>query len=849
MEWEATTVADKQLDITPTPDVLVALTHTPLKPLDAVSELIDNSIDSFRAGEASGKQQRVRQVWLEVPGQAEVDRGEGLIRVRDSGPGLATEQIAQAMRAGYSSKNKYGTLGLFGMGFNIATGKLGRVTTVTSARLEDNYAVRVELDIPKLLEHRKFAVDAVHIDKPRGLEHGTVVEVRNWWREGESNSGFVRQLAGISKKQLADMIGRRYATVLRRDEGALHVSLNGKPCQPYEHCVWGASRFVEHRKLGRIYAQLPVDKVLGRSRRCVQDSAELEESGRCPACEGGESREVVQRVRGWVGIQRYDDANEYGIDLVRNGRTIRAGEKSAFFSYTNPDTGVEEREYPMDSQYGRIVGEIHLDHVPVDFQKQDFQRNTPEWQDAMRYLRGGSLLPSSWEKPGSEPNDSHVSRLFQGYRRVRTIGPVDMYMGQYDSAKGKAVRISRQREGELKERFLNHESGYYDDAKWWELVETANEQPIEELPECEECGFQNPAGAEMCGGCDQILLGKQCRNGGCSQQIARSADTCPDCGESQTIAVQIPWTCDFCGKGNKAGKDQCEVCGIAQGAPHPAKREVLNSHAEESPELSVRGLSVALANGKQSNSIDVITSVVHQPIVPGYQQPHVPLAVHKVVGGLEVYLDHGHSAFTDMGLRPEYLLATEVAQYLYTLHAELSSKPGHTVAALASQVLVEGWGDSVAENADTVRADIRDLFNTIRDSLVGTTGAADFYSELDEPQQRGLADELINSGIALDELGRLKESGAYLRYCDHGTLVAFFDRYGRTWFDGTVWKDPWPSGDEVGAVIASKVQEELHTKYLRCLEDCASYLRYEQPERLLVIRARAAAEFLGDRLA
>lgn len=814
-----------------------------------MSELIDNSIDSFREGELSGKPQQVRQVWLEVPGQAEVDRGEGLIRVRDSGPGLTAEQIAQAMRAGYTSKSKYGTLGLFGMGFNIATGKLGRVTTVTSARLEDDHAVRVELDIPKLLERRSFTVDAVRIDKPRGLEHGTVVEVRSWWREGEPNSGFVRQLAKIPKKQLSNMVGRRYTTVLLKDKGTLHISLNAKPCHPYEHCVWDDSRFVEHRKLGRIHSRTTVDEVVGRSWRCLRDSAEIDGSGRCPECGSGEGREVEQRVHGWVGIQRYDDANEYGIDLVRNGRTIRAGEKSAFFNYTNPDTGVEEREYPMDSQYGRIVGEIHLDHVPVDFQKQDFQRNTLEWQQAMDCLRGASLLPSSWETSGAEPNNTPISRLFQGYRRVRKIGTIDMYMGQYDPAKGRAVRISREREDELKQRFLNHEPGYYDDAKWWELVESANEHPLEELPECEDCGFQNPVGVETCGGCDGILIGKQCRNEGCGQQVARSAEACSRCGESQTVAVQMPWTCTFCAERNKAGTDRCGVCGMAESAPHPAGREVLKARGEPSVELSVKELTVALADGKQSNAIDVTTSIVHQPIVPGYQQPSVPLVVHKAVGGLEVYLDLKHSAFTNMGLRPEYLLATEVAQYLYTLHANLSAKPGHTAAALTSQVLVKGWGDKVVENAETVHSDIKDLFGAIRDSVVGTPGASDFYSELDEPQQRNLADELINSGIALDELGRLKDSGAYLRYCDYGTLVAFFDRYRHNWFGGTVWKDPWPSEGEVGAVVASKVQEELHTKYLRCLEDCASYLRYEQPERLLVIRARAAAEFLNDRLA
>ena len=33
--------------VTPTPNILKAITHNPLKPIDALCELIDNSIDDF----------------------------------------------------------------------------------------------------------------------------------------------------------------------------------------------------------------------------------------------------------------------------------------------------------------------------------------------------------------------------------------------------------------------------------------------------------------------------------------------------------------------------------------------------------------------------------------------------------------------------------------------------------------------------------------------------------------------------------------------------------------------------------------------------------------------------------
>ncbi|MDF2859537.1 MAG: hypothetical protein K0Q87_5388 [Neobacillus sp.] len=41
-------------DFTPDPKVLIALTHTPMLPLDALCELLDNAIDSFQAAKLTG---------------------------------------------------------------------------------------------------------------------------------------------------------------------------------------------------------------------------------------------------------------------------------------------------------------------------------------------------------------------------------------------------------------------------------------------------------------------------------------------------------------------------------------------------------------------------------------------------------------------------------------------------------------------------------------------------------------------------------------------------------------------------------------------------------------------------
>ena len=129
------------------------------------------------------------------------------------------------------------------------------------------------------------------------------------------------------------------------------------------------------------------NQAVGHQTRCAVCGGLVSSSeDACRTCGSGHFTTHEQCIRGWVGIQRYDDSESYGIDLVRNGRTIRiAKEKPAFFEFVD-EFKKTVKDYPIDSPYGRIVGEVHLDHIPVDFLKQDYQRSSDEW-------RTGNELP------------------------------------------------------------------------------------------------------------------------------------------------------------------------------------------------------------------------------------------------------------------------------------------------------------------------------------------------------------------------------------------------------------------------------------------------------------------------
>src|SRR6266704_1031316 len=87
----------------------------------------------------------------------------------------------------------------------------------------------------------------------------------------------------------------------------------------------------------------------------------------CVEC-GSEHLELrPRRIHGWLGVQRYLDESDYGIDFLRHGREIRSADKS-LFTWSNPATGETLDEYPIEipANQGRLVGEIHIDHVPVN---------------------------------------------------------------------------------------------------------------------------------------------------------------------------------------------------------------------------------------------------------------------------------------------------------------------------------------------------------------------------------------------------------------------------------------------------------------------------------------------------
>ena len=100
------------VDITPHPKILSVLGEIEFKPWQCLAEFIDNSIDGFILARRTGAPIADPQVYIAF--------GRDTVVVKDNGPGMSLEKLEMAVKAGWGSQDRFGSLGLYGVGFNIA---------------------------------------------------------------------------------------------------------------------------------------------------------------------------------------------------------------------------------------------------------------------------------------------------------------------------------------------------------------------------------------------------------------------------------------------------------------------------------------------------------------------------------------------------------------------------------------------------------------------------------------------------------------------------------------------------------------------------------------------------------
>jgi Histidine kinase-, DNA gyrase B-, and HSP90-like ATPase len=759
---------EREFDLSPSPRILPMLGEISLEEWQCIGELVDNSIDGFLFAAREGRAIERPEVHVHLPTRRD---GSPRISVRDNGPGMTPDTLESAVKAGWTRNDPVASLGMFGMGFNIATARLGTVTRVWSTREGDGLWHGVEIDFQRLMEQRHFRTPMLHRHKTDPITHGTEVSIErlkpdqaDWFARSGNHSKLRREL------------GRVYSSMLRPDGAPLSIQMlvNGTLVAGRRHCVWGGlespERKVPHNRFGEVNAFQRIDRALPSRPYCMGCWYWLPAGDTvCPSCET--NRDVVERerrIRGWIGIQRYLEASEFGIDFFRNGRKIERASQDLF--HWRDENGLE-REYPIDDprHRGRIVGEIHLDHARVYYTKDRFDRNDPAWEDMVRLVRGeGPLRPDKARTLGFGPNDSPLHQLFQAFRRS---SPKPKVAGAY--AKHLIVP-DNDRAREMADRFHAGETDYQSDEKWYELVVEAD---VELLTQDAPHTAPND---------DEFWDNDPPRSSG-------------DGGQPVTGPATVP-------------EEEREP-----ERPEPPRRD------------PIAGLSRQYRDDLTNMQWDV-RSFAARADDPELVDPERPWSLRRSTAGHhEFVVNANHPVFRSATMTPVDALLAELAWAAMDFHRgrDTGTTFGAVLSSLRSRYATRSELDPVTLNSEassTLRSIARSLSRN-----VDASDARALFEDLAVGDKRFVLTRLASTAGA--EATKLIEEGRFLEYAPKSTLLRFFETHPDLFFDGRYWDVPYGELDFVDAQVTDEARAEVVRRY-GCLLSDAVWLAEHDPTDL-----------------
>ena len=454
----------ENINITPGPRILRMLGEIDFKAWQCLCEIIDNSIDAFSIADTRLGNEKQPLIKIRLPATtANSLKVSDTLTIEDNAEGMTLASLENSLKAGFSANNPVDKMGLFGMGFNIATARLGVKTDIITATKDSSEILTVTIDFRELEKKGSYDIPVVRTKKLADEIdwHGTIVNITQLRTE--------HIIPLFQRKHIGTKLGKIYGRVLR--EKNIKISYDGTSCKPFIHCKWAESRQGQGSH-GIVPAIIKIDQLIDESLYCNTCWIWLNDREVCcPVCaKTSEITKRERRVKGWIGLQRYFHSEHYGFDLIRNGRVITELDKS-FFYMLNQDEE-QELEYPVDGfqMMGRFIGELEIDFVKVTHQKDAFDKNTKDWKDVVRVVRGESpIRPNIAKSMGYVPNKSPLALLFSAFRK--STGGIKNLVPTKNS--GEAM-LKDPILDEYLYKFNAGETDYQSDDKWWNLVNREN---------------------------------------------------------------------------------------------------------------------------------------------------------------------------------------------------------------------------------------------------------------------------------------------------------------------------------------------------------------------------------------
>nr|WP_297458846.1 ATP-binding protein [uncultured Halomonas sp.] len=774
-----------EFDLTPDPRVLQILGEINLDQWKCLAELIDNSVDAFINARRNENKIEAPSVVISLPTQ---DKEDASVTIRDNGEGMTLEQLEHAVRAGWSGNNPLDSLGLFGMGFNIATARLGMVTEVYTTRAGDPEWVGLRIDLNELRRTQTYHTPRLTRPKSDPATHGTEVKVL---RLKADQRIYFSKSANLGK--IRRQLARVYAPLLLSKDSSFTLQVNGQSIQAKRPCHWDPDRSVLGSDGKPVHAVETFDFKLPSRYYCLTCMLSFSGTQNCPT-NGSECKavEVKRRLHGWVGLQRYMHEDDFGIDVIRNGRVIEVQNKDLFVW-----NGEEKpkREYPIDDQRnrGRFIGEIHLDHCRVSYTKDRFERDDTSWSEMISLVRGeGPLQPKLAKAIGFEPQSAPLYRLFQAFRRSSPQGKTGRW------ARILAVK-NNERAIEMADLFHKGDPEYQADEKWYELVEEEDRGIVGAIPTATGPGSVSPS---IPGGfLDEGSEGPPVNGGERAHEVPADKES--------TASFATPLRQKF----------------------HELSR--VYKHPLLKVEFTVEAFIVA------SDDSDL----------PG----KAPWALRMEDPGTRTFLflfDADHPVFCSVTMTPLDALLSELAFKTYEFLREVSPS-----SAIFSTILSDLRGvyseESRLDPKGIITFAEKSLHEIAQSISTSESGQSfeELFTELPQSAQDKIRRKIASAGMATAQA--VIETGEFLSYAEAQDIRYFVRRHPELFFDGKFWAQPYTSLDYGDAKVNKEARESVLERYGAYLADTA-WLASQSPrdlercDRDELIRATLSVRLLGQ---
>ncbi len=762
-------MSNQTVDITPTPRVLSILGDIPFTTWQCIAELMDNSLDAFAAAQRRGcvlTNPTVTVSWS----KENVAVAEREIVFQDNGTGMDLATLQNAARAGFSSNDPIHNLGLFGMGFNIATAKLGDETLFLSATKEATSWVGIKINFDELQKAGTFQAPVVTIVKQDLDESGTMIVVR------KLKEGIISELskrATLIRKRLEKV----YTPILSQKN--VSIVIQGKELNPQPLCVWGESRFVV-RKNKQINAIQKIDIDLGEmyfdeGRNRYLSEEEYDE------LEADRKVSIIKRPRrllGWLGIQRFCDPSDFGIDFIRNGRKILVGDKS-LFQFENPETGTPIIEYPIElgtTMGGRIVGELNVDYLIPTYQKNGFNTTDSSWALTREAIRGaGPFLPKNREVlsyPGA--NESPLGLLVNGFRRLD---------------KGtKNLSIDNTVAKDFYKEFQKGNAAYQSDEKWYKAAQEHDR---------DEGGTTTPV------------------NGG-----NMPSDNPDDYGPTTPTASSDTNT-TVGGENGSLGTDSPAGSPTAHPEPSPVKatstRNDLIHHSSKNESLSKKYVYDIKQGGFNVTAYQVVNSQIKEN---GIRRP---CAVFQDGVELDFFYDPSHSLLAEYPITTKQVLLMELAE-------RFAMRDGGVSPLNVYFGLISSYMEDERINAEVLRNRATSILQTIRDAIpnliVNKVAEAKQILQQESSEEEACINKLLTSAPHLVESYKNLDADAHraFAFVPDVSIARFVKELPELFLDGNIFSQPYSSIDFSNTEMTTRLRRSSVAIVTAYLSDAAALL-------------------------